>query len=175
MDEISTRNFLVKANEIWNSAWFLLTCGDFKTNHFNCMTVSWGGFGTLWNLPIAMVVVRPSRFTFEFINQYNDFSLCAFPGQYRKALNLLGSQSGRDGDKIAASGLTPMAAGEISSPVYREADLMLECRKLYWQDIDPENFIDKNILEHYPEEDFHRMFLGEIMAIQGEIGKYSSN
>lgn len=173
--ELSTKQFLAKANDIWDTGWFLLTSGDFQKKHFNSMTVSWGGFGTMWNLPIAMVVVRPSRYTFEFINQYDNFTLCAFSKQYRKALNLLGTKSGRDGDKIAESGLTPCAAAHVSSPIFAEAELIVECRKLYWQDFDPSHFLDKKIFEHYPDPDYHRMFYGEILSVVGESDKYAAS
>ncbi len=171
--EISTRQFYIKANDAWDSDWFILTSGDFQERHFNSMTISWGGFGTMWNLPIAMVVVRPTRYTFEFINRYDNFTLCAFSKEYRKALNLLGAKSGRDGDKVAESGLTPCAASRVSSPVYKEAELTIECRKLYWQDFDPGNFLDEKIFEHYPERNYHRMFYGQVLAVKGNLEKYS--
>lgn len=171
--DIDSANLDLSVYEIWNSGWFVLTSGDFQSGQYNSMTVSWGSFGCLWNLPVAMVVVRPSRFTFEFINRYDTFTLCAFPNQYRDALNLLGSQSGRNGDKIQASGLTPCAARRAAAPVYEQAELVLECRKLYWQDLTPENFLDQRIHKHYPEKDYHRMLLGEILAISGDPEKYT--
>ncbi len=172
--EIPIDQFLVKASDVWDTGWFLLTCGDFQKKHYNSMTVSWGGFGTMWNLPIAMVVVRPTRYTFEFINQYDSFSLCAFSQEYRKALSLLGSRSGRDGDKIGASGLTPCAAARIASPVFEQAELRIECRKLYWQDFDPRHFLDDRIQENYASSDYHRMFYGEIVSVAGEVEKYAT-
>ncbi len=170
--EISTKQFVVKANDVWDTGWFLLSCGDFAAKHFNSMTISWGGFGTMWDRPIAMVVVRPTRYTFEFINQYDNFTLCAFSRDYRKALSLLGSKSGRDGDKIAESGLTPCAAAHVSSPIFQEAELVVECRKLYWQDFDPSHFLDQKIFESYPQPNYHRMFYGEIISVVGEAEKY---
>jgi len=172
--EIPFDQFMVKASDVWDTGWFLLASGDFKLKHYNCMTVSWGGFGTMWNLPIAMVVVRPTRYTFEFINRYDSFSLCAFSREYRKALSLLGSMSGRDGDKIAASGLIPTAAARIASPVFEQAELRIECRKLYWQDFDPSHFLDSRIQENYASRDYHRMFYGEIVSVTGEEEKYAA-
>lgn len=171
--EIPIDDFRLPVNRIWDSNWFLLTSGDFQSGRFNSMTVSWGSFGNMWNLPIAMVVVRPSRYTFAFINQYSDFTLCSFPAQYGKALGLMGSMSGRDGDKISQSGLTPRAAVRVSAPVYAEADLTIECRKLYWQDYNPENFLDESIFKQYPEKDYHRMFLGEILFVEGNPDKFA--
>jgi flavin reductase (DIM6/NTAB) family NADH-FMN oxidoreductase RutF len=172
-EEIAAKQFIARANDIWDSGWFLLTCGDFRKKHFNCMTVSWGGFGTMWDLPIAMIVVRPTRYTLEFLDRYDNFTLCAFPEVHRKDLSFLGSRSGRDGDKIGQSGLTPCAASCVSSPIYQEAELAIECHKLYEQDFNPGHFMDDRIMEHYPEKDFHHMFFGEITAIYGERDKYS--
>jgi flavin reductase (DIM6/NTAB) family NADH-FMN oxidoreductase RutF len=159
--------------QTWDSGWFVLTSGDWNNKSFNVMTVSWGSLGCMWNLPIAMAVVRPTRYTYEFINRYDNFTLCAFPSKYRKALNLLGTKSGRDGDKISESGLTPCAAIKVTSPIFEEAELTIECRKLYWQDILPEHFLDENIHTHYPENDYHRMFLGEILSVSGDAEKYT--
>ena len=170
--EIPVNQLALPVYKIWDSTWFLLTSGSYAENKYNCMTVAWGSFGNMWNLPLAMVVVRPSRYTFEFINRYDDFTLCAFPGKYRKALGLLGSQSGRDGDKLAQSGLTPQAAAKVGAPVYTEAELAIECRKMYWQDFDPQKILNKNIHEQYPEKDYHRMVFGEIIAVSADPGKY---
>ena len=172
--EISIERFALPVFKTWDSTWFLLTSGDYDEGHYNCMTVGWGSFGNMWNLPLAMIVVRPTRYTFEFINQYDDFTLCAFPEKYRKVLGLLGSQSGRDGDKLANSGLTPQAAAHVASPVYAEADLAIECRKMYWQDFEPENFLDSRIPQQYSQNDYHRMIFGEITAVTGDLNKYLS-
>jgi len=173
IQEISINNFLVSAFHQWDSSWFLLSCGDLAKNDFNCMTVAWGGFGNMWNLPITMVVVRPTRYTYTFINHYQDFTLCAFPEKYRSALNILGSQSGRDGDKLSLSGLTTQPAAQVSAPSFVEAELCVECRKLYWQDFLPENFLDARIEQKYPAKDYHRMFFGEIVALKGDAMKFS--
>jgi hypothetical protein len=84
----------------------------------------------MWNKPFAQVVVRPVRYTYQFMEKYPTFTLCAFPRTYRKALNLLGTLSGRDGDKIATAGLTPEAATQVAAPVYTQAELAIECRKM---------------------------------------------
>ena len=86
---IPTDEFLVQVNKLWLKQWFLLTCGDFAAKEFNTMTVAWGSFGVMWNKPMAMVVVRPTRYTYNFINNYPTFTLCAFPDQYQDDLFLL--------------------------------------------------------------------------------------
>jgi len=141
-----------------------LTAGDFQRKDYNTMTVAWGSLGSMWARPFAMVVVRPVRYTYEFIERYDTFSLCTFSRRYRKALSLLGAKSGRDGDKIAESGLTPIAAQCVAAPVFAEAKLVLECRKIYWEDFKPEHFIDPALDKNYPQKDYHRMYFGEILG-----------
>lgn len=169
---IPIEHLTVKSYSLWEKQWFLLTCGDFSTGDFNCMTVSWGSLGVMWNKPFAQVVVRPVRYTYQFIEKYPTFTLCAFPRSYRQALNLLGTRSGRDGNKIAVSGLTPQAATAVAAPVYAEADLAIECRKMYWQDFDPSHFLDPGIDKNYPKKDYHRIYYGEILAVTG-VDKYA--
>ena len=155
----------VKAYSLWEKQWLLLTSGDFFAGRFNCMTISWGSLGVMWGRPFVQVVVRPQRYTREFMEKYPTFTVCAFPEAYRPALNLLGTRSGREMNKMADSGLTPQAASAVAAPVYAEADLAIECRKIYWQDFDPDHFIDAEIKQNYPRQDYHRMYFGEILAV----------
>lgn len=142
--------------------WMLITSGN--KDSFNTMTASWGGMGILWNRPVSYIFVRPTRYTYEFIEKSNGYTLSFFSERYRKALTLCGSTSGRDTDKIAEAGLTPQEteSGEIS---FKEARLVLKCRKLYFQDIDPAHFIDSSIEKMY-DNDYHRMYIGEITGIR---------
>jgi flavin reductase (DIM6/NTAB) family NADH-FMN oxidoreductase RutF len=165
--EIPIRELLVRAHHLWHEQWLLLTSGDFREGRFNTMTVGWGSLGTMWSKPFAQVVVRPTRYTYEFMERYDSFTLCAFPRQYAGALELLGTRSGRDGDKIAEAGLTPIASKTIPSPGFAEAELTIECRKLYWDDLDPANFQDPEIETHYPAKDYHRIYFGEILLVRG--------
>ncbi len=161
---IPVEQFQTRIFHLFDRQWLLLTCGDFASAHFNSMTISWGSLGIMWNKPFVQVVVRPHRYTFEFMQQYDQFTVCAFPAKFNAALDLLGSQSGRDSYKIAESGLTPCPSAKIASPGFEEAELVLECRKIYWQDMDPDHFLDAGIRRHYPQQDYHRIYYGEILA-----------
>lgn len=145
----------------------VLASGDFAKADYNAMAVGWGSLGTMWGKPFAQVVVRPSRYTRQFMERYDTFTLCAFPERYHGAVNLLGVKSGRDGDKIAASGLTPEAASMVAAPCFAEAELVIECRKMYWQDMDPAHFLDPVVQKNYPLKDYHRIYFGEIVAVAG--------
>jgi flavin reductase (DIM6/NTAB) family NADH-FMN oxidoreductase RutF len=155
----------LRSLHVWNDGWFLLTAGDFSKRDFNTMTVSWGSLGTIWNRPFAQVVVRPTRYTHGFMERHETFTLSAFPPSYRETLRFLGTRSGRDGNKIAEARLTPMAATRVAAPCFAEADLVIECRKMYWHDIDPAHFLDPAIAEHYPARDYHRAYFGEIVTV----------
>lgn len=167
MKTIPVNDFVIRVNDLWDKQWFLLTSGDYKTGHFNTMTVAWGYFGIMWGKPAAVVVVRPTRYTFEFINKYDTFTLSAFDKKYKKDLLLLGTESGRNGDKIAKTKLNIAASNKVAAPCFKEAKLIVECRKIYWDDFKPENFLDKSIEEKYPEKDYHRVYTGEIIEISG--------
>ena len=117
--------------------WMLLTAGAFSPGAFNSMTISWGSVGQLWNKTFFQVVVRPTRYTRTFLEAGDTFTLCVFPESCKKALSLLGAKSGRDGDKIAESGLTPIPQVDPRGGArlsFDEAELIVECRKMYWQD-----------------------------------------
>jgi len=164
---INVTDLLVRSHHLWAEQWMLLTAGDFGEGTFNTMAVAWGSLGTMWGRPFAQVVVRPRRYTREFMEKYGTFTLCAFPEVHRSAVQLLGTKSGRDGDKIAESGLTPAAASTVAAPCFQEAELVIECRKMYCQDMDPEGFLDPDIQGNYPKKDYHRIYFGEIVAVTG--------
>jgi len=163
MREIKAKDLSVEIVDLWMNRWFLLTSGT--TESCNMMTVAWGSLGYMWNKPFAQVVVRPQRFTRGFMDQSDSFTLCAFPKSYRKDLNILGTLSGRDGDKLAKTRLTLKASKRVAAPSYQEADLILECRKIYFQDMDPEGFVDPAIKKNYPGKDYHRIYFGEILSV----------
>ncbi|HHV81779.1 MAG: flavin reductase [Dictyoglomi bacterium] len=141
--------------------WMLITAGNI--NMFNMMTASWGCLGVLWNRTVAICFIRPHRYTYKFVNENNFFSLSFYPEEYRDALNVCGNYSGKDVDKVRLSGLTPVVDEEYKTIFFEESELALICKKIYFQDINPENFLDKSIFDNYPKKDYHRMFVGEIV------------
>ena len=141
--------------------WTLITAGT--PEHWNTMTASWGGLGVIWNKNVATVYVRPQRYTYEFMEQSDTFTLTFFTEDYRKALNFCGTKSGRDYDKAKECGLTPVEAeGGVT---FEEARLVLVCKKLYWDDLTPEHFCcDEIDAKNYPGKDYHRLYIGEIIG-----------
>lgn len=141
--------------------WMLVAAGN--REKFNMMTASWGSMGYLWNKPVVMVFVRPQRYTFEFTEKQDGFTLSFFDEKYRKALNVCGTVSGRDIDKVKESGLTPCFT-EAGNPAFEEAVLVLECRKLYGDFLNEEAFSDRKIVDsQYGQKDYHKMYVAEIV------------
>ena len=141
--------------------WLLLTAGDKES--FNTMTASWGQVGVLWNKNVATAYVRPQRHTFGFMESNEYYTMSFFSEEYREALKICGSKSGRDTDKIKLTGLTPVF--EDGYTYFEEASIVLVCKKLYAQDLKPEFFIDKSIDEKNYNNDYHRQYIGEITKV----------
>jgi flavin reductase (DIM6/NTAB) family NADH-FMN oxidoreductase RutF len=139
--------------------WMLITAGTRES--YNMMTASWGGLGYLWQRPVAYIFIRPQRYTRQFVDQNDKFTLTFFDEGCRGLLDLCGSKSGRDIAKMSIAGLTPRetASGAI---YFAEAKLVIECRKIYHQEITPDNFLATDINDFYPDKDYHRMYVGQI-------------
>lgn len=145
------------------SEWMLITAGN-EARGCNTMTASWGHLGTLWSRPTSVVYIRHQRYTKEFVDREELYTLSFFPEEYKKALGYLGTASGRDGDKIAAAGLTPVYDGDCT--YFAEANLVLVCRKLYRAPIREEYFLDPAIpAQCYQERDFHDLYVGEVLRV----------
>lgn len=160
--EIQAEDFVYSTFKTIGKDWILVTAE--KDGKANTMTASWGGLGVMWGKNVAYVVIRPQRYTKEFIDGADTLSLTVFDENYRKMLSYCGSVSGRDEDKIAKSGLT--VAHENNTPYFNEAKIALLCKKLYAQEFKPECFIDQESKEKwYPGADYHTMYIVEIEKI----------
>ena len=156
-EEISQNPFTMIGKQ-----WMLITAGT--KEKYNTMTASWGGLGVFWNKNAATIYVRPQRYTKEFIDREDTFSLSFFEEHYRSALSLCGSVSGRDQDKITQAALT--GCFDEEAPYFQEASLVLICRKLCHVDLDPAQFDQKQYDSTvYPGKDYHRMYLAEILKV----------
>ncbi len=158
--EISTKNLNLNPFLKIGKEWMLITAGN--EDSFNTMTASWGGLGVLWNKDVAFTFIRPSRYTYEFTEKEEFFSLCFFPEEYKDALTLCGRKSGRDCDKVSEAGLTPVFIDGV--PCFEEASLVIVCRKLYSQPMGKEFVTADGVTEHYGEnESYHTFYVGEII------------
>lgn len=155
-----TENFF----ETISKEWMLVTAGT--PEHFNTMTASWGGIGFLWNKPVAFVVIRPERYTYEFAEKNEYLTLSFLGDENRQIHNICGSKSGRDTDKVQETGLKPLPTPE-GNITFKQSRLTLECRKLYSRMLEPESFIDKQPLEKWYSENngMHKMYIVEIVNV----------
>jgi len=158
----------IKALEIPDNAvkliaqdWMLITAGD--ETAFNTMTASWGALGEIWGKPVFITTVRDSRYTYQFLEANDYYTLCFFDEEYRPKLEMLGSRSGRDTDKIKDSGLTPVVTPK-GSMAFSEARIIIECRKLYSAPFDPAQFDDKGVYDsvYGRESSMHTQYIGQI-------------
>ena len=161
MKKIDIKDLQGNAVSMFDDKWCLITAGT-KEN-YNTMTASWGAMGELWNKDVCFVFIRPQRYTLEFTEREDYFTLSFFGDEYKKALAFCGRNSGRDCDKAKETGLTPMEIDGSMS--FEESETVIVCKKLFYQDIDPEGFVDKTVDGVcYPEKDYHRMYVGEVVA-----------
>ena len=149
--------------KLFGSNWGLVTAGNRES--LNTMTVSWGGLGIMWNKPVAFTFIRPQRYTFEFIEREEYFTLCFFDESYREALSFCGSKSGRNVNKIQETGSTPVFT-EGGVPYFEQARLVLGCRKLYGQFLNEQSVLGGDrVLKHYNGDEYHKMYISEILEV----------
>lgn len=160
MNALNPKEISEKAIGLIADRWMLVTAGT--RERFNTMTANWGGMGYLWNKPVVFVFVRPNRYTFGFMEENETFTLSFLGEEYRETLKICGTLSGRDTDKVTRAGLTPEFT-EQGNVTFAQADMVLECRKLYADMIRPERFLDPSPdTKWYSNGTYHKMYIAEI-------------
>jgi flavin reductase (DIM6/NTAB) family NADH-FMN oxidoreductase RutF len=160
LDVIETTDIRDNTFQLIDKEWMLVTAGPLVD--FNTMTASWGGFGSLWGRHVVFTFIRPERYTYQFMEQAENFTLTFFAPQYHDALMFCGTHSGRDVDKMEATGLTPVA-GPADTVYFAEARLVLFCRKIYAQDLEGACFTVPEIDEAiYSNAAYHRLYIGDV-------------
>ena len=143
--------------------WMLITSGN--KAKANTMTASFGGFGVFCFKNVAHIYVRPERFTYEFLEKNDTFSLSFFDVKYKEKLAYCGKVSGKDEDKIKKCNFS-LKFTDDETPYFDEAKLTIICKKMYAQDINPDCFIDKDAFNRtYSNGGMHKMYIGEILKI----------
>lgn len=160
--EISPEQFEYNPFKIIGKDWMLITAG--KEGKVNTMTASWGGLGVMWGKNVAFAVLRPQRYTKEFVDNSESFSLSFYDSSYKKQLGYLGSVSGRQENKIEKAGLKVAHVDKV--PYFEEANMVIVCEKLYAQEYKPDCFIAKELDgEWYPDKDYHTLYVSEVKKI----------
>lgn len=141
--------------------WGIVTAGD-KTTGYNCLTVSWGGFGVIWGKNVAYIFVRHSRYSFEFLEKSDSVTISFLSDDYKKAKGLIGTVSGRDTDKMKDAGLTYTYDPDFNGSYITQAEYCFKMKKLYSVDLPYEPLSDEIKDRYYPNGDMHRMYVCEI-------------
>ncbi len=153
-EELSDNVFRLIAKD-----WTLISAGS--PDSYNMMTANWAGLGFLWRCNVCFLFIRPSRYTYEFIEREDTLSLNFFDESFRETLTLCGKKSGRDIDKMRDVPLTPFEL-DGGSVAFEEARLVLNCKKMCTADMETFNYIDKSVLQNYADGDFHKLYICEI-------------
>lgn len=161
MKEIDIREVKENLVHLLADEWALVTAG--RGDALGTMTVSWGGIGELWGKDMTTIYIRPQRYTKKFLDENNYFTLSFYPEQYKDALRLCGSKSGREINKVEATGLTPCYYEK--APYFEEAKLVLVCRKVAVSAFEPSQFLDSSIMQNYAQNDFHAIYYGAIEKV----------
>jgi len=160
MKELDIRELQMNPMTLIGDQWMLITAGT-EERGYNTMTASWGHLGCIWGSYTSACYVRPQRYTKEFVDREEMYTLCFFP-DHKNELSYLGTHSGRDEDKVAKAGLTPVFGEGYT--YFAEASLVLVCRKLYRAPILEEGFLNRETLDrNYPNRDFHDLYIGQIV------------
>ncbi|MCF8378319.1 MAG: flavin reductase [Bacteroidales bacterium] len=159
-DEISINSIQENTFSLIGKEWMLITAGNIKS--FNTMTAAWGGFGYLWNLPVTFIYIRPNRYTYKFVENNTHYTLSFFEKKHKNILTYCGSHSGKKVDKIKETGLVPLET-KMGNLYFEQARLVIECKKIYFEDINPKNFVDRLLDRNYPNKDYHRMYIGKVV------------
>lgn len=161
--EISIKELQDNMVKLIGDDWMLITAGTIDS--CNMMTASWGGIGYLWNMPVVFTFVRPQRYTYQFTENEEYFTLTFFAEKDRKILNFCGSNSGRDVNKIKETGLIPLVT-DLGNVYFEQARIVIECQKVYSDFIDPQGFTTEELPNSvYPKKDFHKMYIGKIIRV----------
>lgn len=162
LQKIDVKELTKNPFDLIGRQWMLITAGT--PENCNTMTASWGGVGIMWGNPVATCYIRPQRYTKSFVDSNEYFTLSFFTEDYRKALQLCGTKSGREIDKIRECGFT-MTAAECGAPYMEEAELVLVCKKQYAQPMDAQFLTEGDAIDKrwYPNHDWHTMYIGQIV------------
>ncbi|MEG6585342.1 flavin reductase family protein [Dendrosporobacter sp. 1207_IL3150] len=161
LKEVNYNQYADKAIEVLSKGAFLTTAAD---GEVNTMTIAWGSIGFIWAKPVFMVMVRPSRHTYNLIEKSGEFTVSIPLKDMQQALAICGTKSGRDMDKFAAAGLTTLAGQKLATPVIANCGLHFECKIVYKQAMTDENLDSEINAKKYSTGDYHTLYFGEIVA-----------
>lgn len=161
--EITPRDIEGNPVRMFADEWFELAAGH--EGDMNLMTIAWGTLGELWAKPVVTVYVSTSRYTYEFMEKNDYFTITHFPPSMREKLQYLGTASGRDEDKVQGAGLTTEFTA-LGNPIFAEADLAIECKKIYADQFKADLMpIERRQWHEETGTGIHVMYIGEIVNV----------
>jgi flavin reductase (DIM6/NTAB) family NADH-FMN oxidoreductase RutF len=160
MKEIAVKDIKDNLIKMISDEWMLVASGD--AGGYNMMTASWGTVGEMWGKDVAVAFIRPQRYTYGFMEK-NDLFTLSFYGDNKAIHAICGKLSGRDVDKAKKANLKPIFTD--GTVTFDKARLTIVCKKLYAQDISPDCFIDKSLIDRWYDGDYHRAYYGEILKV----------
>ena len=161
MKELNIRDIKENLVRMIADDWALVSASDGEK--WNIMTISWGGVGELWGKDVVFAFIRPQRYTKGFMDKSDYFTVSFFDEQYKDALKICGTKSGRDCDKLSLAGLSAEYDGEAVYPA--QARVVIKCRKIAVQQMDNAGFLDESIESNYKAGDYHFIYIGEIEKV----------
>ena len=164
---VDYRDYVKEMIKAFNEGRVLLVSQE-KEGVPNVMAIGWGTIGIIWQKPIFVVLVRPSRYTYKLIEETGEFTVNIVPPQLKEVVQYCGTVSGRDQNKFKEKQLTAIASKKVKAPIIKECILHFECRVVHKNDLIPAELEKSIVPALYPKGDFHRVYFGEILACQYE-------
>lgn len=165
--EANYTDYLKETIDVMGKGGLLLASKD-KDGKPNAMTIGWGTIGIIWGKPIFVVLVRPSRYTYDLIEVTDDFTVNVPPPELSDEVLFCGTVSGREHDKFAEKGLTALEGKKVKSPIVQECVIHYECKVVHKNDVLKEKLASEIISSAYSGGDFHRIYFGEIVDVYAD-------
>lgn len=143
----------------------LLLASTKKSGESNVMTIGWGTVGTIWGKQVFIVMVRPSRYTYEFIEESDEFTVNVPTEAMRKWVAYCGTNSGRDVDKFAEGKMSISPGQKVKSITIDASPLVYECKVIHKNQVIPANLDPDIDARSYPRGDYHTIYFGEILGV----------
>jgi flavin reductase (DIM6/NTAB) family NADH-FMN oxidoreductase RutF len=140
----------------------LLLASTRRDGRSNAMTIGWATIGIIWGLPVMVVLVRPSRYTYQFIEESQVFTVNVPSARMRDFVDLCGTKSGRDVDKLAQ--VATSEGQKVRSVTIDDCPLVYECQVVHWNDVQPDALAAEVSARAYRRGDFHRLYYGQILG-----------
>ncbi|RLD19375.1 MAG: flavin reductase family protein [Caldiserica bacterium] len=156
-------HYLRKTLEMMDDPGLLLLSGN--ANESNVMTIGWGTIGIIWGKPIFCVLVRPSRYTDNFIKKYNEFTVNVPSAGMEKTVLYCGTVSGKNYNKFKKKNITLLPGKKVKCPTIKKCDIVYECRVIHKNSIVPAELMFEISPKYYPKGDYHTIYFGEILAV----------